>query len=160
VCLLLLMSLCLLLCCCCCAAAAAGIGKTVEVFALILAHPPPHGILGKRALEHPAAAANESNAATSLEGDGCDSDDSYDNCPLFMRAGEAAAAKRRRLAATGGSQQQQQQQQLQQPAAAGSSGSSGWPHAGKWAGATLVVTPPAILQQWVAEANKRTNGLK
>jgi hypothetical protein len=34
-----------------------GIGKTVEVFSLILAHPPPAGVLGKR-----AAAADGSHA--------------------------------------------------------------------------------------------------
>jgi hypothetical protein len=100
-----------------------------------------------------------------------DSSDQFDDCPLFMRADEAA--KRRRLAGGSGDGSDRAHPAAAAAAAAiggadaadkqrsGSGGCDGsWPAPGKWAGATLVVTPPAILQQWVAEAEKRTTGLK
>jgi len=133
----------------------------VEVFSLILARPPPAHILGKRAAGNDQPQGRDDADVSDHD---IASDDSYDDCPLFERP-DVAAAKRRRKAAASKDTSQHQETAREQAAAdghigLGSMSGTSWPAPGKWAGATLVVTPPAILQQWVSEASKRTSGLK
>lgn len=148
----------------------AGIGKTVEVFSLILARPPPAGILGKRAAaaDADAGAADGAHDAT-RRSDYVSSDDDEDDCafcPMFRRAADksvrASAEQPAAAAREGGSAPAAAaaREPLDSSKSRAANGAGSWPAPGKWAGATLVVTPPAILQQWVAEAQKRTAGLR
>jgi hypothetical protein len=149
-----------------------GLGKTVEVLSLVLAHPPPH-VLPAKAMQpqeqqhqdQPEVVSNgmvATGEARGLDGGG------------LGTAADASTTKEGDASHNGGamrcgsgSEQQKEEQQDQQQQQEGSGvgrchvlyPGRVWPAAGKRAGPTLIVMTPAILQQWLSEVQRRTVGL-
>lgn len=135
--------------------------QCAEVLALLLARPPPAGVKGTRGV-----------TAAALTYD--DYDDGNDDDFIWMSGFKRPRTQRQQRRQP----QQLLQQQLEQTFDAkhsdrqprqqvsGSglksetmSSAMHWPSPGQWAGGTLVVAPPAILQQWVSEAQRHAPGL-
>jgi hypothetical protein len=111
--------------------------SVLQVLALLLARPAPAHLRNTKGKPLAAAAATRDHDSDSDRGvDSEDANDSdYADGGQMFKHWRSKTGKRRRKTAR---------------AAAAAAGDEVWPAPGKWAGGSLVVTPPAILQQWVS----------
>jgi hypothetical protein len=118
----------------------------LQVLALLLARPAPAHLRNTRGKPLAAAAAatrdHDSDSDRGVDSEDADDSDYADGGQMFKHW-RSQKGKRQRKAAPAA-------------AAAGAAnlataaGGDVWPASGKWAGGSLVVAPPAILQQWVS----------
>lgn len=148
-----------------------------EVLALLLARPPPAHTIGTQGK---MPAQKDDLSLSHSDGDNGCSDDGDDD--YVWTSGVCPSHKRRHQRQQCQQQQHDSVQDINScdsethlsskrrkvdPADEGVTTDPGsgvtagpaWPAPGKWAGPTLVVTPPAILQQWVSEAKRHAPGL-